>query len=335
MEVTAGPRLSIGLPIYNGENYLAETLDSLLGQSYENFELIISDNASTDGTAGICRRYMKQDSRIRYICQPRNIGLAPNHNFLVREARGELFKWADHDDLCARDLLASCVDALDEYPDVVLAYSLTALIDSSGLMTDALEGSLGTASSRAPERFRSILYAKGGDEGCGVIRMKVLRKTSLLGSYHRADRTITAELVLHGPFYQVPDWLYMRRDHPDRVERACPTVRSRCALLDPRRADRLRHPTVRLYAEYVWAYVAAIQGAPLSYADRHECYRRLMEWASSRALPGRTRRAGEPGPGSAKAPLRQVAAQPVNDSGPESARTTPDVARDDHGARRK
>src|ERR1700722_6330272 len=127
MEVTAAPRLSIGLPVYNGENYLAETLDSLLGQSYENFELIISDNASTDGTAGICRSYMKQDSRIRYICQPRNIGLAPNHNFLVGEARGELFKWADHDDLCARDLLASCVDALDEYPDVVLAYSLTAL----------------------------------------------------------------------------------------------------------------------------------------------------------------------------------------------------------------
>jgi glycosyltransferase involved in cell wall biosynthesis len=320
MEVTAAPRLSIGLPVYNGENYLAETLDSLLGQSYENFELIISDNASTDGTAGICRCYMKQDSRIRYICQPRNIGLAPNHNFLVREARGELFKWADHDDLCARDLLASCVDALDEYPDVVLAYSLTALIDSSGLMTDALEGSLGTASSRPPERFRSVLYAKGGDEGCGVIRMKVLRKTSLLGSYHRSDRTITAELVLHGPFYQVPDWLYMRRDHPDRVERACPTVRSECALLDPRRADRLRHPTVRLYAEYAWAYVAAIQGAPLSCADRHECYRRLMEWASSRALPGRTRRAGEPGPGSAKAPLRQMAAQPVNDGGPESAR---------------
>ena len=71
------PRLSIGIPVYNGENYLAETLDSLLGQSYENFELIISDNASTDGTAGICRRYMKQDSRIRYICQPRNIGLVP------------------------------------------------------------------------------------------------------------------------------------------------------------------------------------------------------------------------------------------------------------------
>ena len=90
--MNAVPRLSIGLPVYNGENYLAESLEALLGQSYEDFELIISDNASTDGTADICRRYAKQDSRIRYIRQPHNIGCAPNHNFVIEQARGELFK---------------------------------------------------------------------------------------------------------------------------------------------------------------------------------------------------------------------------------------------------
>jgi len=99
--MNAAPRLSIGLAVYNGENYLAESLDALLGQSYDDFELIISDNASTDGTADICRRYEKQDSRIRYIRQPLNIGLAPNHNFVFRQSRGELFKWASHDDLYA------------------------------------------------------------------------------------------------------------------------------------------------------------------------------------------------------------------------------------------
>ena len=82
------PRLSIGLPVYNGENYLAESLDALLGQTYEDFELIISDNASTDGTADICRRYGKQDSRIRYVRQPRNLGCAPNHNVVVRAGPG-------------------------------------------------------------------------------------------------------------------------------------------------------------------------------------------------------------------------------------------------------
>ena len=112
--MNAGPRLSIGLPVYNGENYLAESLDALLGQTYEDFELIISDNASTDGTADICHSYAKQDSRIRYIRQRQNIGCAPNHNYLVDEARGELFKWASDDDLYARDMIRLCVEALDE-----------------------------------------------------------------------------------------------------------------------------------------------------------------------------------------------------------------------------
>ena len=107
------PRLSVGLPVYNGENFLAESLEAMLGQSYQDFELIISDNASTDGTGDICRRYARQDSRVRYIRQPLNIGLARNHNCLVAEARGELFKWASHDDLYARDLLERCVERTD------------------------------------------------------------------------------------------------------------------------------------------------------------------------------------------------------------------------------
>ena len=117
--MNAAPRLSIGLAVYNGENYLAESLDALLGQSYEDFELIISDNASTDGTAAICGRYEKQDPRIRYIRQPHNIGLAPNHNFVFEQARGELFKWASHDDLYARDLLKRCVGALEPVLDTL------------------------------------------------------------------------------------------------------------------------------------------------------------------------------------------------------------------------
>ena len=105
-------------------------------------------------------------------------------------------------------------------------------------------------------------------------------------SYHHADHTIIAEIVLHGRFYQVPDWLYFRRDHADRAERACPTMRSRCANMDPRRADRLRHPAARLYGEYVWGYIRAIRHAPLSSAERRECYRYLAEWLASRARPG-------------------------------------------------
>jgi glycosyltransferase involved in cell wall biosynthesis len=289
--VNVAPRLSIGLPVYNGESYIAESLDALLGQSYEDFELIISDNASTDGTAGICRRYAKQDSRIRFIRQLRNIGLAPNHNFVFQEARGELFKWASHDDLYARDLLRCCVDALDENPHIVLAHSSTAIIDESGTVVKLLEYPLATASLRAPERFRSMLFANGGDDSYGVVRAKVLRRTTLHGSYHHADRIITTEIALHGPFCHVPDWLYFRRDHPGREERACPTPRTRCANMDPRRADRLRHPAVRLYGEYILGYVAAIRRAPLPPAERQECYRYLAQWATSRVLGRRASQA--------------------------------------------
>ena len=276
----------MGLPVYNGENYIAESIDALLGQSFADFELIISDNASTDGTGDICRRYEKQDARVRYFRQPQNIGLAPNHNFVAEQARGELFKWASNDDLYARDLLERCVDALDKYPDVVLAHSWTAKVDGSGAVTEAFKYPLTTDSPGAPERFRSVLFDSGGDDDYGVMRPEVLRRTAMKESYHHADHTIIAEIVLHGRFYQVPDWLYFRRDHADRAERACPTMRSRCVNMDPRRADRLRHPAARLYGEYIWGYIRAIRHAPLSSADRRECYRYLAEWLASRARPG-------------------------------------------------
>ena len=284
------PRLSIGLPVYNGEDYLAESLDALLGQSFEDYELIIADNASTDGTADICHQYAKQDSRIRYLRQPRNIGLAANRQTLIEEARCELFKEASHDDLYARDLLKCCVDALDAYPQVVLAHSWTAAIDGAGNVTQALEYPLATDSPSAPERFRAVLMGPGGadrgliqaDDGYGVIRTEVLRKVPPLGSYYHADRVLWAEIALYGPFYQARNWLYFRRDHPDRAQHANPSVRRWCSNLDPRRADPIRHPVPRLVAEYVWAYIAAIRRAPLSLADRRLCYRYLTQWMESR-----------------------------------------------------
>jgi glycosyltransferase involved in cell wall biosynthesis len=292
MNMSTAPRLTVGLPVYNGASYVAESLDALLGQTFEDFELIISDNASTDDTSDICRQYEKQDSRVSYYRQPRNIGLAPNHNFVVEKARGKLFKWAAGDDLYGRDLLRLCVEAMDADPDVVLAHSYTAMIDSTGAVTAALVYPLATSSRSAPERLRSLLFDSGGDDDGGMMRTEVLRRTAMKESYHHADRTIIAELALHGPFYQVPDWLYFRRDHEERAERACPTVRSRCANMDPSRASRLRNPLPRLYAEYIWGYAKAIRRAPLSPADRRECNRVLRQWLVSRVQPSRLGQVG-------------------------------------------
>jgi glycosyltransferase involved in cell wall biosynthesis len=304
MELSADPRLSVGLPVYNGEKYVDQAIESLLGQSYEDFELIISDNASTDSTADICLRYGKQDSRIRYVRQPRNIGLSPNHNFLVREARGQYFKWAAADDLYGRDLLKSCVDALDESPDVVLAHAWEAVIDGAGDVTQAMDYPLPTDSPSAPERFKAILFGSSGlfesDDpavpgfirvdnrgvlrACdiyGVARTAVLRKMPL-GSYHHSDRIIICALALHGRFHITPDWQYFRRDTSDRTYNKSPRLRDRCEVNDPARKNRLLHPTARLVAEYFWAYIDAIRLAPLSPADRRDCYRALNRWMLDR-----------------------------------------------------
>ncbi|EGX56009.1 glycosyl transferase [Streptomyces zinciresistens K42] len=283
--MTAQPRLSVGLPVYNGEEYLAESLDALLGQTYEDFELVLCDNDSADGTAQICRKYAAQDSRIRYIRLARNIGAAPNHNYVFTQCRGELFKWASHDDLYARDLLARCVEALDAMPEVILAHSGQAVVDGDGRVKVPYAYGLATDSPRAPERFRSLLFEPGGDDFYGVMRADVLRRVKPHDSYHHADRAFVAELTLHGPFHQVPELLYFRRDHPTRAERANPSRRARCVNLDPRRAGPL-HPTPRLLAEYVAGFVAAIRRAPLSSADRRACYGHLAAWLASRARPG-------------------------------------------------
>ncbi|WP_433549015.1 glycosyltransferase family 2 protein [Streptomyces sp. CA-294286] len=283
--MTALPRLSIGLPVHNGEEYLAESLDALLGQTFEDFELVVSDNASTDGTQEICRKYAALDPRVRYLRLRRNIGAAPNHHHVFTRCRGELFKWASHDDLYARDLLRACVEALDARPEVILAHAGQAVVDGDGKVVVPYEYGLDTASPSAPVRFRSLLFEPGGDDFYGVMRADVLRRVKPHDSYHHADRTFVAELALHGPFHQVPELLYFRRDHPTRAERANPSKRSRCVNLDPRRAGPL-HPTPRLLAEYVAGFVSAVRRAPLSSADRRACYGHLAAWLASRARPG-------------------------------------------------
>ena len=303
-------RLTIGLPVYNGENFLVESLESLLGQTYEDFELLISDNASTDGTADICQRYAKQDARIRYIRQRSNIGLVRNEQFVMQQATGELFKLAAHDDLYARDLLKKCVEALDSHPEVVVAHSWEARIDARGSIVKAMKYLVAADRPSAPERLHSMLFDGWDDYTYGVMRTGVLLRTHLCGSHHMADRTINVELSLFGPFYLVPEWLYFRREHAEMV--APLSVRERCAALDPRRANRFRHPVARLYAEYFWSYVTAIHGAPLTASERRECYRVFANWLAGRVSPvmGRTvRREGVPNVWSS---LEQVPEIPVD-----------------------
>jgi glycosyltransferase involved in cell wall biosynthesis len=295
--MTTQPRLSIGLPVYNGEDYLAQSIDAVLGQTYTDFELIISSNGSTDGTDDICRDYEKRDPRITFFRQDKNIGAAPHHDFVFQKSRGELFKWASGDDLWARDLVARCIALLDDHPDAILAHTWTAAIDGEDNVIQALEYPLATDAPEAPERLRSMLFdgdlpgAIRADDFYGVIRSDVLRKVKPHDSYYHADQVFMAEVALHGRFLEVPEWLYFRRHHDGRALQANPTISSWSRNLDPRRSNKLVHPPARLVAEYIWGYFAAVRRAPLTAAERRECNRLIRSWLASRVtrrLPGRS-----------------------------------------------
>ncbi|HET6738863.1 MAG TPA: glycosyltransferase family 2 protein [Kribbella sp.] len=296
--MTSHPRLSIGLPVYNGEDYLAQSLDAVLGQTYTDFELILSSNASTDGTDDICRDYARRDSRITFHRQERNIGAAPHHDFVFRKSHGELFKWASGDDLWARDLVARCVALLDAHPDAILAHSYTAAIDGEDTVIQALEYPLHTDAPDAPERLRSMLFdgdlpgAIQADDFYGVIRADVLRNVKPHDSFYHADQVFMAEVALHGRFLQVPDWLYFRRHHDGRALQANPTISSWSRNLDPKRSNKLVNPPARLVAEYILGYFAAVRRAPLTASERRECNRHIRHWLATRVtrrLPGHSK----------------------------------------------
>jgi glycosyltransferase involved in cell wall biosynthesis len=280
------PRVSIGLPVYNGSNFLTSALDSLLAQTYLDFELIISDNASTDTTEEVCRDYASSDARIRYFRQRTNLGSSPNHNFVVDKARAPYFKWSAHDDEYRPELIARCVEVLDAEYAVVLCHGHMGYIDGDGHLLGRYEYVAKTDSPSAPERFKSLLHTDGGDDMYGLIRTAVLRRGHGMNSYHHPGRPFTAELALYGRFHQVPELLYLRRDHPDRGDRTA-TITELSAKLDPRRAHQ---SSSRLVLDYLNAYLVAVRTAPLSSADRRRCYWYFYRWLAAHGLPARRRR---------------------------------------------
>ncbi|HEY8468160.1 MAG TPA: glycosyltransferase family 2 protein [Longimicrobiales bacterium] len=271
----AAPTVSLGLPVYNGERYLEETIESILRQSYTDFELIISDNASTDRTEEICRRFVRRDGRVRYRRNERNIGAAPNYNLTFQLARGRYFKWVAHDDLYEPTFLERCVAALDSDPEVVLAYAAAVDIDEHGRFLGNVDFDLHVDAPHAHERFRYLVCI---NHSClpifGVIRADVLRKTPLMGSYVASDRVLLAELALHGRFHEIPERLFLHREHPQRSTRAIPDLRARAVWFDTRLVRGQRLPTLRVFAEYV----SAIRRAPLELDQSARCWIHLLRW---------------------------------------------------------
>ena len=212
------PLVSVGMPVYNGEDLIATALDSILNQTYQNIELVIVDNASTDDTAKVCREYVETDQRVRYVRNKRNIGVARNFNRAFELSTGKYFKWAAHDDWIAPLFIADCVTALEADDSSVLCWTNSRFIDAAGNLSDEqpFAGSPYLLSSQASlrQRFRQALYAYPGPTLYGLIRTDALRRTQLFRGTVGSDRVLLAELSMLGGFSWVSDVLFFERHWP-------------------------------------------------------------------------------------------------------------------------
>jgi glycosyltransferase involved in cell wall biosynthesis len=269
------PKVSIGLPVYNGEKYVGAAIEAILGQSFSDFELIICDNASSDLTEEICREAAARDPRIRYYRNPKNLGAAPNFNRCIDFADGLYFKWAAHDDICLPDYLARCVQVLDQSPDVIACHSGTQFIDGSGEVLSSYDLEDDTFSDPDPiARFASAIDER---HFCiavfALIRREALLKTSRIASYIGSDRNLIAQIALQGPIRHVPEVLFLSRDHGERSIRAL-DLRERGEWFDTTRPASGQNYFLRMFRENLRTLFVF----PLSAGQRFRGMARLIGW---------------------------------------------------------
>ena len=285
------PPVSIGLFVYNGERFIEETLHSILNQTFTDFELIISDNASTDRTGEIAKAYAERDDRIRYYRSEKNMGAGWNVRRVYELATGKYFKQAAVDDLLEPDFLQRCVEILENDPDCVVAYARTKEIDENGTFIKNYVTPIDTDSSDPVARFHEILMAGGGMcyQIFGVMRMSALRLIPPQGSYVNADGVLLARMSFLGRFHEIPEYLFISRRHSRQSAATLPVRLTRprrfrltnryCTLpcpewWDPAKTRALTFPEFRRLLEYF----LSIYRAPLGARQKLRCYFMLLPW---------------------------------------------------------
>lgn len=268
--------VSVGLPVYNGEAFVGKAIESILNQTHGHLELIISDNASTDGTERICRAYADRDDRIRYIRHPSNKGAAFNFNFVLDAARGDFVKWMAHDDVCRPRFIEACLTEMLRDPEVVLAYPTTMDIGPQGEELGIRDTGLGLDHDDPRERFRRTMRRA---HRClpvfGLVRKAVIMQTCKHGNYPAADRVLIGELALWGRLLEVPEVLFLHREHPARFSVAQDTLAAQVEWFDPTRSQAISMPTWRRLSEYL----KAISRSPLTLSEKTSCRIWMVRWA--------------------------------------------------------
>jgi glycosyltransferase involved in cell wall biosynthesis len=278
----AAPTLSIGMPVYNGAKWIQEAIEYLLNQSFTDFELIISDNASTDETADICRSFAERDSRVRYYRHNSNIGVSRNYDYVFQLSTTPYFKWASCNDICLDGFLEKCLAVLRDRPDVVLAYPKAILIFApSGEEPhgEEYDDNLNLEQERPSDRFREYLNReKINNVMNGVIRASALRQTALNRLLPGSDISMIAELALRGKFVEIPDRLLVRRLTPDTTILLMESATSHGYLGRPDNIQRLKLHSYR--------FLDALR-APISPSEKFRVWLYLLRrvaWLRQRAM---------------------------------------------------
>ena len=272
------PKVSIGVPVYNGGQFLERAIDSLLSQTFADLEIVVSDNASTDDSRDIIRRAAKRDPRVRYSFNEVNRGLVWNHRRVIALARGEYFMFAPHDDWFAEDYVERCVELLDARPDVTYALSEAILVDAEAreIGRERLRQRVDDPSPST--RFWDLLVVQGGVNWYGLARRELFARIGRYRSVPRSERIVLAELALWGPFGVVPGRLYFRRVHEGQATALRRSRRAEAVVLDPRRSAGIRGREVVLIAEYALGFLEAVVRAPLSIGERARALRSYARW---------------------------------------------------------
>ncbi len=269
------PPVTIGVPVYNGDPYLDEALRSLLAQDFEDFELLIGDNASTDGTEEVCRAIAASDPRVRYLRAETNRGAAWNFNRLVGEAKGRYFKWAAFDDLHGPTYLSRTVEVLDDDPGVVVCHAETVDIDETGDVYKVWTPEPRAEVADRIDRFADVMeFEHECFQAFGLIRTNILKQTGMIGAYSSSDRVLLAELALHGRFHEVKEQLFLHREHAGRSIRLHPEDQGRAAWFDPRLSGAVQFPFWRLALEFH----RAAGRAPLTLKERARAEAAVAVW---------------------------------------------------------
>jgi glycosyltransferase involved in cell wall biosynthesis len=284
------PLVSVGLFVYNGERFLEETLHSILDQTFTDFELIISDNASTDRTGEISEAYAKRDHRIRYYRSEKNMGAGWNVRRVCELATGKYFKQAAVDDLLEPDFLRRCVEILESDPGCVVAYSATKEVDENGIFVKNYVEPMKADSNDPIARFREMLLIPSWSyEIFGVMRMSALRQIPPQGSYVSADKVLLARMSLLGRFHEIPERLFISRHHSGQSIKTLPVrlkqsrrfrLTNRYPALpapewwDPTKTRAISFPEFRQLFEYF----LSIYRCPLGASQKLRCFPILLAW---------------------------------------------------------